>query len=136
MHSLVGALDGVISHLQPEELYLPFPSMHQDHISTYEAGIRSGRLSMNPNHWFTPSIYVYDVAAYDINMYPTDLKWNVFEPLNEEQVDAKVAALKEYASQSVMGPHPVNGIKELAQATGHARHLKYAEPFALIRHVR
>lgn len=136
MHSLVGALDEVVSELRPEELYLPFPSMHQDHIAVYEAGIRAGRLSMNPDHWFTPSIYVYDVAAYDVNMYPTDLKWNVFEPLSEDQVNAKVAALKEYSSQAVVGPHPINGIKELAQASGHARHLDYAEPFALIRLVR
>lgn len=136
MRELVGALDEVIGELRPEELYLPFPSMHQDHIAVYEAGIRTGRLSMNPDHWFTPSIFVYDVAAYDVNMYPTDLKWNVFEPLSEEQVNAKVAALKEYSSQAVAGPHPINGIKESAKASGHARHLDYAEPFALIRHVR
>jgi LmbE family N-acetylglucosaminyl deacetylase len=136
MRRLVGALDDVIGELRPDELYLPFPSMHQDHIAVYEAGIRAGRLSMNPDHWFTPSIYVYDVAAYDVNMYPTDLKWNVFESLSEEHVNAKVAALKEYSSQAVVGPHPINGIKELAQASGQARHLDFAEPFALIRHVR
>ena len=81
MHALVGLLDEVVAEFQPQELYLPFPSMHQDHIAAYEAGIRAGRLSMTDGHWFTPSLYVYDVAAYDVVLYPTDLKWNIFESL-------------------------------------------------------
>lgn len=136
MHALVGALDDVIGELKPEELYLPFPSTHQDHIAVYEAGIRAGRLSLSPGHHFTPSLFVYDVAAYDVNLYPTDLKWNVYESLTEAQVLAKVAALREYTSQAMIGPHPINGIVELAKAAGMARKQDYAEPFALIRAVR
>lgn len=93
MHTLVGLLDEVVAEYQPQELYLPFPSMHQDHIAVYEAGMRAGRLSMSEGHWFTPSLYVYDVAAYDVVLYPTDLTWNVFESLSEEHIDRKVEAL-------------------------------------------
>ena len=39
------------SRTKPDEVYLPFPSLHQDHIAVYEAGMRSGRLSMSPDHW-------------------------------------------------------------------------------------
>jgi len=135
MHKLVGRLDQMILHYQPHTLYLPFPSAHQDHIAMYEAGVRAGRLSMTPGHHFTPNIYAYDVAAYDLTLYPTDLKWNVFEALTEEQVDAKVQALQAYASQMVAGPHPSNSIKVQAAATGNARAVDWAEPFALVRAV-
>jgi LmbE family N-acetylglucosaminyl deacetylase len=136
MHSLVGMLDQVVSDLRPHELYLPFPSMHQDHIAAYEAGIRAGRLSMSEGHWFTPCLYVYDVAAYDVTLYPTKLEWNVFESLCEESIDKKVDALGAYASQAVTGPHPVNSIKQQAAVIGHARHVAWAEPYSLVRGVR
>lgn len=136
MHALVGAIDKVLAEWQPDELYLPFPSMHQDHIAAYEAGVRSARLSLNDRHWFPPNVLVYDVAVYDINIYPTDLRWNVFQELSEAEVERKIAALSLYSSQAVDGVHPINGIKELAHTTGGARRLPYAEQYALVREVR
>lgn len=136
MHQLVGILDQVVSDLRPDEMYLPFPSMHQDHIAVYEAGIRAGRLSMSEGHWFTPSLYVYDVAAYDLTLYPTDLKWDVFESLCEEAIDKKVDALSAYSSQAVTGPHPINSVKQQAAVIGNARQISWAEPYSLVRGVR
>jgi LmbE family N-acetylglucosaminyl deacetylase len=136
MHTLVGLLDEVVAAFRPEELYLPFPSMHQDHIAVYEAGIRAGRLSMTEGHWFTPSLYVYDVAAYDVVLYPTDLRWNIFESLEEDHIDKKVDALSAYSSQAVTGPHPINSVKQQAGVVGSARQVTWAEPYALVRKVR
>ena len=136
MHTLVGVLDQVVATFQPQELYLPFPSMHQDHIAVYEAGIRAGRLSMSEGHWFTPSLYVYDVAAYDVVLYPTELRWNIFESLAEDHIDKKVEALTAYGSQAITGPHPVNSIKQQAAVIGNARQVAWAEPYALVRRVR
>ena len=136
MHLLVGLLDAVVADLHPDELYLPFPSMHQDHIAAYEAGIRAGRLSMSEGHWFTPSLYVYDVAAYDVSLYPTNLEWNMFESLDEECIDKKVDALSAYSSQAVTGPHPINSVKQQASVIGHARQVNWAEPYSLVRGVR
>ena len=136
MHHLVGLLDEVVARYQPQELYLPFPSMHQDHVAVYEAGMRAGRLSMSEGHWFTPSLYIYDVAAYDVVLYPTDLTWNVFESLSEEHIDRKVDALSAYSSQAVTGPHPINSIKQQAAVVGNARQVAWAEPYALKRKVR
>lgn len=136
MHSLVGDLDAAISRWEPEELYLPYPSMHQDHIACYEAGVRAGRLSMTEGHHFTPSLYVYDVAAYDVNLYPTDLRWNVFEALVDDQIEKKVAALEAYDSQAMSGPHPANALRQQAATIGAARQVDYAEAYALVRKVR
>jgi LmbE family N-acetylglucosaminyl deacetylase len=136
MHDLVGMLDRVMNVCRPEELYLPYPSVHQDHVAAYEAGVRSARLSLSAGHWFPPTVMVYDVAAYDLQLYPTDLRWNFFEALDESQVDRKIEAVRAYASQQVHGPHPLNGIKQGAHALGCARQVAYAEQFALVRAVR
>lgn len=136
MHRLVGSLDRVLAEWRPRELYLPFPSLHQDHIAAYEAGMRTARLSMTEGHWFTPSVFVYDVSVYTDALYPSDLKWNFFESLTEEQIDQKVEALEAYSSQAVTGPHPINSIKQLAHSIGGARQVAYAEQFALVRGVR
>jgi LmbE family N-acetylglucosaminyl deacetylase len=136
MRGLVGALDEVLAEWRPQELYLPFPSLHQDHIAAYEAGMRAARLSMSEGHHFTPSVYVYDVAVYDTTLYPTDLKWNIFESLCEEHIDKKVEALEAYASQAVTGPHPSNSVKQMAHAIGVSRAVAWAEQYALIRKVR
>jgi LmbE family N-acetylglucosaminyl deacetylase len=136
MRGLVSMLDHVLSEWRPRELYLPFPSLHQDHIAAYEAGMRTSRLSMTEGHWFIPSVFVYDVAVYDTTLYPNDLKWNVFESLAEEHIDRKVEALEAYSSQAVTGPHPVNSVKQMAHVIGNARQVAWAEQFALIRGVR
>ncbi|MBK9158451.1 MAG: PIG-L family deacetylase [Propionibacteriaceae bacterium] len=132
----VSALDAVLAEVRPQELYLPFPSLHQDHIATYEAGMRAARISMSSNHWFPPAVYVYDIAAYDVNLYPTDLRWNIFEELSEEQVNAKQAACMCYESEVPSDVHPITSVREMAAAVGRPRLLKYAEQYALVRRVR
>lgn len=136
MHDLVGMLDSVLGNCRPDELYLPYPSTHQDHVAAYEAGMRSARLSMNAHHWYPPTVMVYDVPAYDLALYPSDLRWNVFESLDESEVDRKVMAVMAYASQQVQGPHPLNGVKDGAHALGSPRQVAWAEQYALVRAVR
>jgi N-acetylglucosamine malate deacetylase 1 len=135
MRTLVGLLDNVMSVWRPTDLYLPFPSLHQDHIAAYEAGMRTARLSMSEGHHYVPSVFVYDVAVYDTTLYPSDLKWNTFLALDEEQIDRKVEALVAYDSQAVTGPHPANSAKQMAHALGVSRQLPWAEQYAAVRQV-
>ncbi len=136
MTDVVATIDARLAALKPDELYLPFPSLHQDHIAAYEAGMRSARVSMSTAHWFPPSVLVYDIAAYDVNLYPTDLRWNVFEALNEEQVTKKVDACLAYQSEIPTEVHPITGVRHIAAAAGYVRLLPYAEQYALVRQVR
>ncbi len=133
---LVRALDELVGDIRPDELYLPYPSLHQDHIAVYEAGMRTARVSMSLDHWFSPSVLVYDIAVYDVNLYPSDLRWNVFESLNEEQVSKKVAACEAYQSEIPTENHPIRSIRQLAAGIGNVRMMPYAEQFALVRQVR
>ena len=50
MTDLVAALDRVLAEHRPDEVYLPFPSLHQDHIATYEAAHARARRSRFPAH--------------------------------------------------------------------------------------
>lgn len=136
MTEMVGAIDAIMAELQPDELYLPYPSLHQDHIAVYEAGMRSCRVSMSLDHWFPPSVYVYDIAVYDVNLYPTDLRWNVFEALTEEHITAKEAACRAYQSEIPTEVHPINSVRQIAGALGQVRLVPYAEQYALVRTVR
>lgn len=136
MTDLVAALDQVLAEHRPDEVYLPFPSLHQDHIATYEAGMRSARVSMSSDHHFPPTVLVYDIAVYDISLYPSDLRWNVFEPLTAEQVEAKARACASYVSEIPAAAHPINSVREIAAAVGHMRLVEYAEQYALVRMVR
>ncbi|PRY63233.1 LmbE family N-acetylglucosaminyl deacetylase [Knoellia remsis] len=136
MTELVAALDAVMAHVRPDEVYLPFPSLHQDHIAVYEAGMRSARVSMSADHHFPPSVLVYDIAAYDVNLYPSDLRWNVFEDLTEDQVTKKALACTAYQSEIPTEIHPINSVKQLAAAAGLVRLMAYAEQYALVRQVR
>jgi LmbE family N-acetylglucosaminyl deacetylase len=136
MAELVRRLDEVMAEVRPEEIYLPFPSLHQDHIAVYEAGMRSARLSMSIDHWVPNSVLVYDIAVYDVNLYPSDLRWNVFEALTEEQADKKAAACDAYISENPGGAHPMNAIKEICATVGNMRKVDFAEQYALVRQVR
>lgn len=134
--ALVQALDEVFAEHRPAEVYLPYPSLHQDHIAAYEAGMRACRASMSRAHWFPPSVYVYDIAAYDVNLYQSELRWNIFESLEEAHIDAKVAACLAYASEIPDDVHAMTSIKEMAIALGHARLVPYAEQYAVVRSIR
>ena len=136
MTDCIAALDRVLADFRPDELYLPFPSLHQDHIASYEAGMRSARISMSAEHWFPPSVLVYDISVYDVNLYPTDLRWNVFEPLDPWHVEAKQSACVAYRSEITSEVHPITSVREIAAAVGRPRLLEYAEQFALVRYVR
>lgn len=136
MAELVRLLDEAMTQYNPRQLYLPYPSMHQDHVATYEAGMRSARVSTNPDHWFPPAVYIYDVAAYDLTLYPTDLRWNVFEPLTAEQVSKKHRACMAYRSEIPQGIHPMSATPEIASAIGKVRRLEFAEQYALVRNIR
>jgi len=138
MKQLVTELDALLVEYKPDELYLPFPSTHQDHRAVYEAGMIAARLSMDADHWMPGGVLVYDVPVYDLQLYPTDLRWNVFEALTAIQVQKKAAAVACYESELPKGPHPGQNSSVVAQARalGVARGVDYAEQYARIREVR
>lgn len=138
MAVMVTELDKLIRAYQPQEMYLPYPDLHQDHIATYEAGMRSARASMKKDHWYVPNVFVYDVAAYTLELRPTGLKFDTFEDISGDPVLAKGKAMDCYVSETAPPPSPANGaalIKQ-AEALGAMHHRHAVEQYAAVRVLR
>lgn len=129
-------LDNLIRQIKPDELYLPTPGAHQDHIASYESGIRASRLSYTNGAWFVPSVFLYDIPSYSTDLYTIPYPWNRFEVLTEAQMDAKERAIEAYQSQMNGAFNPAKFAREHARFIGSQRNVAYAEQFAVVREVR
>lgn len=138
MVDMVTFLDRIVGMLQPYEMYLPYPDLHQDHIATYEAGMRAARASMKKDHWYVPSVFVYDVAAYTLELRPTGLRFDTFEDISGNPMIAKGKAMDCYESETAPPPSPANGaaLMKQAEALGAMHHRDAVEQFAAVRVLR
>ena len=135
---MVDSLDRLLRTTRPEEMYLPYPDLHQDHIATYEAGMRASRASMKKDHWYVPSVFVYDVAAYTFELRPTGLSYNTFEDISGDPMLAKGKAMDCYESETAPAPSPANGaaLVKQAEALGAMHHRYAVEQYAAVRVLR
>lgn len=128
-------LDTVLQEQRPDELYLPTPGVHQDHLAAYEAGMRSARKSYTGSSWFVPSVYLYDIPSYSAELYTVPYTWCRFLSLTEAEMDTKVLAVEAYQSQMVGAFNPARLAREHAEYLGARVSVKYAEQFAVVREV-
>lgn len=135
---LTGVIDSLLVEHKPDELYLPFPGTHQDHVAVFEAGLRASRLSMKREHWMPRTVLVYDTPAYGLELRPSGLQWNVFEQLSAVQVQRKAHAMGCYESEVPDAEHPAGevGVVSSARAIGAPNGLPFAERYAAVRVVR
>lgn len=136
--SLVTVFDDLLDKHQPEEVYLPYPDLHQDHIAVYEAGMRAARISMKANRWYVRAVFIYHVAPYTNELSPTGLRFDTFEDISGWPVTAKARAMDAYQSETAPPPSPSNGNALLSQAAGlgSVHRLEAAEQYAAIRVIR
>ena len=136
--SLVTVFDDLLDKLQPEEVYLPYPDLHQDHIAVYEGGMRAARISMKQDHWYVRALFIYHVAPYTTELAPTGLRFDTFEDISGWPVVAKARAMDAYQSETAPSPSPSNGSALINQAAalGSVHRLEAAEQYAAIRVIR
>ena len=126
-------LSGLVRDIKPDILVLPTPGAHQDHIATYESGIRAARFSYTGQAWSVPTVLLYEVPSYAIEMYNTPYPWSRFELLTDAQMDLKAAAIDEYGSQA-LGTFSPSGLAKIhAQYVGTKFGGGYAEAYAVVR---
>ncbi|MHA7210450.1 PIG-L deacetylase family protein [Arthrobacter sp. MDT1-65] len=135
---LVTVFDDLLDKHQPDEIYLPYPDLHQDHIAVYEAGMRAARTSMKESHWYVRAVFIYHVAAYTAELFPTGLRFDTFEDISGWPVAAKARAMDAYQSETAPPPFPSNGSALLVQAAalGSVHRLEAAEQYAAVRVIR
>lgn len=129
-------LDALVREHRPDIMYLPTPDAHQDHSAAYESGIRAARLSYTGRAWHVPTVLLYSVPSYTTDLYTIPYPFTRYEALTEEHLEAKIAAIGEYRSQTLGDFDPAE------MARGHARYVGarcgtlYAEHFAVVRDIR
>lgn len=133
--TLIAAMDAVLEKHKPKDVYLPYPSPHQDHRAVYECGIAASRVSLNPAHWWVRNLLVYGEAVAELQMYPSGLSWNHWVDIEGDPLERKLMAIDEYKTQNMDLPYPSNKeylVAEAVQAGGSAM-MVAAEQFAVIR---
>lgn len=132
---LVCSVDRLKNEFKPDIMYLPYPSVHQDHCAVYEAGLRSSRLSLNEGEWFIKSVLVYKEPVSQIDIYNTGLVFSVFSDISGEHIKKKMEAIACHKSQILQYPHPSSPeyLDYEARAEGGKCGVEHAEVFAPVR---
>lgn len=135
MASLVRYMDMIKNDIKPDLVYLPFPSVHQDHCAVYEAGVRIARLSLSDDEWFIPSVLVYREPVSQIDIYNPSLQFNLYNELPSEAVKKKSEAIKAHETEILEYPHPSSPeyLDYEARTEGGRCGVEHAEVFAALR---
>lgn len=133
MKDIVTKLDSIISDYQPNMVFIPYPSFHNDHKIMFEASFASLRPSPA-----TKSVKF--VATFE---YPF-VSWN-YEKIEggsmyldiSDCIDLKISALKKHRSQIREGRHMISPetVKLWAEKRGLECSRDYAEMYRVIRYV-
>ena len=125
--------DAIFDVFQPDELFINYPSWHQDHKKVYDSAMAALRLRQG----FMPRF----VALYE---YPFILNQNInisgglwYHDITDS-LDEKIEIFNIYQSQIKKAPSPLNadGIRQLAMVRGTECSVKYAELFYLQKMIR
>ena len=66
----VSILDDIIQKLKPNIVFIPSPSVHQDHQFVYSIGVASCRSGTMNNHYSPPMVLLYNPSMYsEKNIY-------------------------------------------------------------------
>jgi N-acetylglucosamine malate deacetylase 1 len=116
-------LDDIIelkNDLKPDLIFTPSVNdIHQDHATISNEAVRAFKFS---------SILCYELPWNNFNFTTT-----CFSQLNENYVEKKVQALKEYKSQAHRPYADENFIRSLAHVRGVQVGIQYAEVFEVVR---
>lgn len=132
MPGLVGMLSDPCARTRLVERYMPFPSVDQDRAAAFEAYVLLCRPSPSDHRWVSPLILMYGVVAGGIPNGSTDVRWNIYEPLEESDLDHKIAAARAYRSRRDAIRCQEGAIKGQAHDVGSVRMLPWAEQFAVV----
>lgn len=119
-----------------DELYIPLPSFHQDHTTTYEACIAA--LRPRAVHRLPLRVYAYEYPGQAWGPAPPP-SGKVYKAISGVDLDAKVNALKAHTTQWVSVPNaPMVGeqaVRGLAMLRGSEAMVDFAEMFYLMRQI-
>ena len=134
MLKFVSALDELLTDRPYDQVFIPYPSHHQDHRIVYEACFTALREKGGAH---APSL----IAAYEypyIGWTPTEPRGGKFYLDITSYLDQKLHALAAYESQLGQAPHPTSpeAVTTLAAMRGLDCGRAYAELFYMLKMVQ
>ena len=131
--TLVWKLDKIINDFDIDTVFIPRPSFHQDHTSSFDIGFASCRLSFDKSKKFPKHVFVYDEPTSTWNVDPFDFRFYI--QLNEEEVKMKTDALLCHRSQIEKWGIYMNRdyIRSLCKTVWAESNMEFAEKFAILR---
>lgn len=132
---LVMYIDLLKNEFKPDALFLPFPATHQDHLTVYEAGLASARISLSESQKHIDNIFVYREPVSKTDVYNTGLSFSIYQPLKKRHISLKKQALYAHKTEILPYPHPSSPeyAEYEARTEGGVCGYEFAEVFASIR---
>lgn len=131
---LTKVIDTFIDSIKPDEVYCSPNSIHSDHMALAKAFKASARLKSG----FMPRLFCFGTYQFSdqLTSYPDG--GLMFQPLSDEDFDAKCNAFKFYKSQFKPSPSPLglDGLEFMARYQGMLCGHKYAEMYYQLRYIR
>lgn len=130
---IISYIDKQIESFRPDEVFVNYPSRHQDHIKVYEATMAALRLKEG---YMPPFVALYEYP-FILNHYDKVDGGRWYHDITATISD-KVDLFYKYKSQVKKLPSPLNkdGIETLAKTRGLESGLGYAEMFYIQKIVR
>jgi N-acetylglucosamine malate deacetylase 1 len=131
LNDLIGEFEKVITGIEPDQVYIPYPSYNQDHRIVYDAALVA--LRHHDFNFFVKKVLVYEqphVFLWDKNhninggFIP-----NYFIPIN---INKKIKAYK-YMKTQVRDFRSPEILKSMAKLRGSQSNCDYAEAFQILR---
>lgn len=124
---LVGAIDEEIYSVEPDEVFVCYPSHHQDHKVLYEAVMAACRLKQ----FFMPSMVALYEYGFVFNNPERIPGGKMYFPMSKRDLTVKQSLFALYSSQNKPKPSLLNadGIETLARVRGMECGCDYAECF-------
>lgn len=134
---LNAALIEVFDDVRPDVVFVPFTGdLHLDHQRIFSSTLVAGRPS---SAWTPRAIYAYETLSetnWNAPYVTPGFAPNVFVDISEH-LEAKLAAMAEYASQLKPPPHErsLEALRALATLRGATVGYAAAEAFVLVREI-
>lgn len=131
---IITSIDNVVDSYLPDEVFVNYPSSHQDHKKIYECTMASMRM----REGYSPKLIALYEYPFILNLPITIGGGRWFHDITDVlEMKTKIFQTG-YKTQVKNYPSPLNedGIKTLASIRGYESGHKYAELFYVIKEVR
>ena len=133
---VVKLVEKIIDNIKPELVLTHFKSdLNIDHQITNQAVLTATRPT--PQN-LVKAVWTFETLSATEWNYPLSFSPNLFQQVNQDQLECKVKAMQMYRSELRDYPHPrsLEGIRISAQNWGMKSGVQFAEAFQILRELR